>query len=315
MSVDPATPQTSEALLTYRPWRGELRSSWLSIWPIARTSLGMLLRRKLFWILYALALFIFFMFFFGQYMLFWAESQTAQSSVRFLGRNTSPAMLIKTFREKLKLNGSGETYRNFFHYQGYMLMVILALGGSLLIGNDFRHSSLPFYLSKPISSTHYMLGKCLALGILINLTTTLPALLLFFQYGILSTESYFPYHWELFLGIVGFGIVLTIVLSLLLMATAVRLRNTVPLIMTWTTLFFFCRRLARALVFRLDLPPEWRLIDLWNNLFLIGNRLMGVETSSRYQPSLLYGILVLTTVSLVCLLYLSRRIRAVEIAN
>ena len=54
---------------------------------------------------------------------------------------------------------------------------MLALAGSVLVGNDFLHGSLPFYLSKPIGRWHYVLGKCLAIGVFVNLMTTLPAIL------------------------------------------------------------------------------------------------------------------------------------------
>ena len=63
------------SLLHYRPWRGRFHGSALSIWPIARVSLRMMFRRKLFWVLYALGMLFFFMFFFGQYLLAWTESQ------------------------------------------------------------------------------------------------------------------------------------------------------------------------------------------------------------------------------------------------
>ena len=43
-------------------------------------------------------------------------------------------------------------------------MIVLALAGSVLVGNDFRFGSLPFYLSKPLGRWHYVLGKCLAVG-------------------------------------------------------------------------------------------------------------------------------------------------------
>src|SRR5437879_13832919 len=56
-------------LLHYRPWRGEFRSSWASIWPIARVSLRMIFRRKLFWALYSLGLFLSFIFFFCSYLV------------------------------------------------------------------------------------------------------------------------------------------------------------------------------------------------------------------------------------------------------
>ena len=40
-------------LLQYRPYRGAIRPAWTTIWPIARTALGLLIRRRLFWGLYA----------------------------------------------------------------------------------------------------------------------------------------------------------------------------------------------------------------------------------------------------------------------
>ena len=51
-------------------------------------------------------------------------------------------------------------------------MIVLALAGAVLVGNDFRFGSLPFYLSKPLGRWHYVLGKCLAVAVFVNLMTT-----------------------------------------------------------------------------------------------------------------------------------------------
>ena len=163
------------------------------------------------------------------------------------------------YADILKLNGSAETYRNFFWYQGYMVMVVLALAGTYLVGNDFQFGSLPFYLSKPLNPWHYLLGKCLAVGTFVNMMTTLPALVLFVQYRTLYSWENFDL--QLLAGILGYGLVLTVVLSLLLVAVASWLRRTVPLIMAWTTLLLFLRMLATALVEGLQYDPRWRLID------------------------------------------------------
>ena len=40
-----------------------------TLWPIARVSLGILLRRKMFWVLYAFGLLLFLMFFFGNFLI------------------------------------------------------------------------------------------------------------------------------------------------------------------------------------------------------------------------------------------------------
>lgn len=307
----------SGELLAYRPWRGTFRPPGWSVWPIARLALLMIFRRKLFWALYALALFIFFLYFFGQYMLFWAESMMDQGSIPFFGRNVSPRQLTQPLRQgALKLNGQGEMYLNFFWYQGYSLMMVLALAGSILVGNDVRHGSLPFYLSKPLTPSHYLAGKCLAVTVFVNMVTTLPALALFVQFGVLDESDYFTEQPHLILGIVGYGMILSVVLSLVLVALAVGLRKTVPMIMAWTTLFFFFRRLADALVIRLNYDPRWRLIDLWNDLFVVGSACMDTRTLTYgAQPEVWEAGLVLAAVSLLCLTYVVRRIRAVEVIS
>src|SRR5438046_665840 len=97
------------SLLQYRSWQGQWRSNLSSVLPIARIALRMLFRRKVFWGLYAFALLIFLMFFFGQYLLAWAEGQTAEQSVRVGFFRTDPSQLIGLLRDVLKMNGSAQT--------------------------------------------------------------------------------------------------------------------------------------------------------------------------------------------------------------
>src|SRR3954469_19312632 len=93
-------------LLHYRAWRGRYKPPFLSIWPIARVSLGNLLRRKLFWTLYAAGLLVFFMFFFGTYLLDWAETQLPQATFNLeLGKerktNINPEQVMRVVRGAL----------------------------------------------------------------------------------------------------------------------------------------------------------------------------------------------------------------------
>jgi ABC-type transport system involved in multi-copper enzyme maturation permease subunit len=306
------------SLLHYRPWRGQFHGPLHSSWPIARVSLWMIFRRKLFWFLYAFALFIFLIFFFGQYLLAWAETQAGEQSIRVGLVRTEPRRLIRLMRDIMKLNGTGETYRNFIWYQGYMVMIVLALAGSVLVGNDFHFGSLPFYLSKPLGRWHYLLGKFLAVAVFVNLVVTVPALVLYFQYGLLDSWEYFVEKAHLCAGILGYGLLLTVCLGLMLLATATWLRRTVPMIMVWTTLFFFCRLLGSALVDGLRYDPRWRLIDLWNDTYLVGNACLGLAHESvrpATQPALHEAALVLGVVCALCLSYLNLRIRAVEIVK
>jgi hypothetical protein len=321
----------SVQLLHYRAWTGTCHRPVWSIWPVARVALGMLLRRRLFWLLYAAGMLLFLMFFFGAYLLDWAETMLPTTPIKIGKLSTEPERIMPVLRQGLRiLNGSQETFMYFFLYQGAVVMVALTLAGAVLVGNDFTNRSLGFYLSKPMKRWHYLAGKCLAAGVVVNLLTTLPALALFAQHG-LDDWSYFtnpnffleagtgkgPASWPLLLGILAYGFILTVFLSLLLVTAACWLRRTMPLIMVWTSLFLFVRMLASLLV-DLRYGDGWRLMDLWNNLCVVGSWCLGFDGYTMGppgQPTLLAASLVLLGVCSLCLIYLNLRTRAVEIVR
>ncbi len=314
-------PSSPVILLGYRPWRGALRGPWYGMWAIARSSLFLLLRRKMFWALYGVSAMVFLLFFYGQYLHSWLQTQIPDEPIRLgsgmVGATVKPKELIDIFRKILHLDGSGYTFRNFIKFESQIVMIVLALAGAVLIGNDFRFGSLPFYLSKPLHRWHYLGGKFLAVGILINLMITLPAVLLFVEYGFIDSWDYYWDSIHLLVGIVIFGALITIVLGLLLLATATWLRRTMPIIMVWTTLFVFSGGLSDLLVISFRLDSRWRLIDIWNNLYLVGNWCLQMDPATiptPFQPRYSEAAAVLVVVCLACFAYLNRRLQAVEVA-
>src|SRR4051812_45300316 len=165
----------STSLLHYRAWQGQYRRPLWSVWPIARVALGILLRRKLFWVLYAFTMLLFLMFFFGFYLFTWAESRPDLAKVQVGKLNPSQQQVTEVIRRaRGVLNGGQDTFQVFFSYVGAMVVVTLALAGAALVGNDYTGRALPFYLAKPISRWHYIAGKCLAVGLAVTLMTTVP---------------------------------------------------------------------------------------------------------------------------------------------
>lgn len=76
---------------------GAHRPAWFAIWPVARTALHLVFRRKLFWVLFAVALFSFLFRFGAIYFL------ALLPELREL-----PPFLVKIITPLLKdLNGSG----------------------------------------------------------------------------------------------------------------------------------------------------------------------------------------------------------------
>jgi hypothetical protein len=73
----------------------------------------------------------------------------------------------------------------------------------------------------------------------------------------------------------------------------------------------------------LGYPSQWRLIDLWNNLYILGAECLGtvpkLETNRQWkirpQPAVWQAATVLSLVVLACLADLRRRIRAVEVVT
>ncbi|MCI0705490.1 MAG: hypothetical protein L0241_30895 [Planctomycetia bacterium] len=307
----------TDTLLRYRPWRGTPHGPLYASVALARASLKLMFRRKLLWGLFALGLMIFFFFFYAQYLVVWMTNQLSTETIRFAGIPVNPRNLTR-FLDRLALNGTTHTFGNFIWFEGYILIIVLALAGSVLVGNDFFHGSLPFYLSKPIGRWHYILGKCLAIGALINLMTTLPAILLWIEAGLLyDWQTYYFDNLDLLLGIIGYGLVLTVTLSLLTVATAVWVRRTVPMVMIWMGVFVLLKMLANWLTIALQ-DERCRLIDLWNNLYLCGLWCLQADPATiRPQPQPSYGEawMVVGGVIVACLLYLRKRIQAVEIVS
>jgi len=308
-------PAQTDTLLRYRPWRGTLRGPGWAALAMARSSVRLMARRRLYWGLFALVLLVFFFFFYGQYLLAWIPGQLGDTVT--VANVKVPVANFTKFLDRLNLNGSAHTFGNFVWFEGYVVVILLALAGSVLVGNDFHHGSLPFYLAKPIGRWHYVLGKCLGIGAVINLATTIPAIILWVEAGLLADwKTYYLDNLNLLAGILGYGLVLTVCLSLLVVATAVWVRQTVPMVMVWMGVFVLLRMLAGWVVDGLRADPEWRLIDLWNNLYLVGMWCLQVDPATvqpQPQPAYWQAATVVGGVCVGCCLYLRRRVQAVEV--
>src|SRR5262245_26175365 len=166
---------------------------------------------------------------------------------------------------------------------------------------------------------HYVLGKCLAVAAFINLMPTIPSVLLWLEAGLLyDWKTYYLDNLDLLFGVIGYGLVLTVTLSLLVVATAVWVRRTVPMVMVWMGVFVFLRMLGMWLVDGLRFSASWRLLDLWNDLYLCGLGCLQADPDTirpQPQPDIWQAWVVVAGVCGGCVLYLRRRVQAVEIVS
>lgn len=284
---------------------GAQRPAWFAIWPVARTALHLVFRRKLFWVLFAVALFSF-LFRFG--------------AIYFLATLPElPPLVERIITPMLKdLNGSGTTFLNFMVAQGTVTMILLAFAGSVLGGNDHSRGGLIFYLSRRIKVVHYAAGKLLAIVLIISLTTTLPALVLYIEHGLLGdTGNYFAKNYHILFGILGYGTMLSVAVSLLLFALVSWMPKPVPLVMLWGGIFVFLRALSGILIFAMGSPEvrfrkameesPWRLLDFWYDLSILGNKFFGVD-----KPLFSGAALVVSAVCILSVIAIVVRLRQLQ---
>ena len=285
----------------YRDWSGRLRPAWWACWPIAWTGVRLVLRRKLFWLLLGLAL-LDFLFFFATIYLKAQVSVENPTVGRFVDQILS------------SVTGAGKTYREFMFAQGTVTMLVLAFAGELLVGGDYEQGGLTFYLSRAVGRRHYVVGKLLAISLLVAMTTSIPALILFIEYGVLTNSmAYFQENWRIVLGILGYGAIMAVSLSLLLFTLASWLHKNVPLVMSWACIFVLLPAIGEILRHTYD-DRHWRLLMFWRNLRLLGSWCFGSLSDSDTTLAPAAACIVLA-VWIVCVLAIIPRVQAVKVIS
>ena len=292
----------------YRSWSGKKRLRAIRWWPIARTGISLIVRRRIFWvfIILGLANFLFF-----SSMVYWLALWKAELAQR--GWTLPPLLQIFQFA------GAGTSYRDFISTQSTAVMLLLAFGGSILVGDDFRFHSVAFYLSRPLSKLDYFLGKLGAAAGLSALMTLVPALVLYIEYGVF-TESldYFRESAGVFQAIFLYGCLVSVSVSVLLLGIAALCRRTILIVAVWGGIFVFLP-LVGEIFFHLGEElgaTVWqaRLINFWAILQWISDSFFGVREEA-YAGRLPWAILVLAGWMLLSVMVFWRKIRGTEVVR
>lgn len=283
----------------YRTWDGKRRSPWWSCLSIVRVGLMLIFRRWVFWILIGLGLLNFL---FNFAFIYLKATLVVQNEN--LGK----------FLDGYRVTGSGQAYADFMFAQATIGALLLAFAGSTLIGSDYRQGGMVFYLSRRIGKWQYIVGKLLTIAAIVSIITTLPALVLFIEYGTLSNSfQYFLDNPQILAGILGYGLVLAVVQSLMIFAIAAWVPRTVPLVMTWLGLFVLLKGLADAMR-AIDDNRNWLLLGFWDDMRRLGSWCFGSLDETRL-PKAGHCLLVLSAVCVVSLILIVRRVRAVEVVS
>jgi ABC-2 type transport system permease protein len=268
--------------------RGALRQ--LRFWPITREGLRLVLVKRWFLALLAVA---------------WLPMVVRVVQIFIVTRYPEASRIAPV---------DGRLFGEFLNGQIAPLLLITIFGGSGLIAGDLRSGAILVYLSRPLTRRDYVLGKLGAL-LALNLSATLaPGLLLYLAGAAMAPELLLK--WSLaWIGpaIVLHSFVLSLVMSLVALALSslTKSARVAGLAMFALLVALFLVLLIVRLIY--DAPSVF-LLSLWNDLTLVGGALFGIARQGT-EPHALGPALVLAATCLGSLAILRARVRAVEVVR
>jgi hypothetical protein len=204
---------------------------------------------------------------------------------------------------------------SFWRYltQQRLVHLALCLAAADLVALDRRHRALQIYLARPLRPRDYVLGKALAIAVLLSLTTWVPGLFLVLlktalqaDIGWLAEEPWLP------ASIVGYAAVLVPVSTLLTLAAS-SLSQSPRLASAQLFAFVALSAAAAQLLAGLTRTETWHLVSYNANLDRLASALFA--RSPRYDVPVWLAVLVLAGLTAVSALLLRRRIRPIDVVG
>jgi hypothetical protein len=290
-----ATLTRSGYRTTVRGRFGDVRA----VLAIIRANLAVIFRFPFFWVLISVSMLHFLITFALIYM---KNQLAAESTFSFAAR----------MFDEIEVTGSGRAYLGFLLRQTESVYIMLAYASAVLLATDFQAGGINFYLSRPIGRVHYLLGKLGALAILVGIQTWLPAVGLFIEAALYEADfQYVRDHTTILVGITGYSLLLMIVPSLLGLTIAVLFRKTAAIVVVWIGLLFVLPAFG-ALLSLIFSSGHFLMMGLRYDLRVLGGSLFGL-LSRGSEARFPYVLLIVISLSIICLTIVLRRLRPVEV--
>ena len=210
----------------------------------------------------------------------------------------------------------GAADASFFHtgfgwIQVFYLLTAVFVGAGL-IANDRRTNALQIYLSKPIRTMDYLLGKGAAVAAAVGMVTLVPGLTLFlFRWGLDKEGGYLASNLMLPFSIIMGSLLIMITISILALTVSSLTKSGRVAGLMLVMLFLFSKGFRVILgFFHRDLSS---LISPVSNMQQVLAMIFGMPSSYRIHP--VVSLLVLAGMLGVCLVILFRRVRPVEVVQ
>ena len=299
---------------TYKPFTGALTPAWSRFLILPRHAYRAVFQSKLF-VAFFVACFI---------------APLGFSGAIFLKHNAAALLILQASVGDL-LPIDGDFFNYFMVAQGVMVYFLTVLVGPPLVSRDLTNNALPLYLARPFSKVEYVGGKAAVLLILQSVVTWVPGLLLFFFQAYLEGWGWLKANWWIGVALWCGSWIWMILLTLLALSVSSLLKWRTVATGALVALFFIPSAFA-AIVNEMFKTRLGHLFDLtalikaaWQGLFRNFNPQTGsqiirqgrrvIQEIPIYEPPLWASWLVLFMICAICLLILSRKVRAYEVVK
>jgi ABC-2 type transport system permease protein len=299
---------------SYKRYDGVLSPEWSRFLIIPRHALRHIFRSKLFTGLYVLS--------FVAPLVF---------AILIYLKHNAEALAIMNLNVAAILPIDARFFQTFVVTQSWVGFILALIVGPQQVSRDLTNNALPLYLCRPFSRTEYVVGKMSIVILLLSTMTWVPGLILFLLQSYLEGWSWFseniPIASAIFLGSLVWILLLALLTQTISALVKWRLAASAGMIG-----LFFIPSVFAAILNQLLLTHWGNIVSLaaliqnvWAGLFgtfvreatevqtMRGARVL--RSAIMMEPPLWVSWLVLFLVCALCLLVLSRRVKAYEVVK
>src|SRR5262245_15775074 len=284
---------------TYKPYVGRLTPAWAWFLVLPRYAYQDLFKYKLFTALFVLCYVCPLIY---TVLIYLRHNASALAAFGASATDVARALPI-----------GGGFFFFFVNMQTSLAFLFTVIIGPVLISRDLANNALPLYLSRPFSRFEYIVGKMSVLVILLSLITWVPGLLLFLFNSYLEGGAWMAENWWIANAIFTLSFTWLVILSLLATAFSAWIK--------WRT----AASAALFAIFIIPTPLGFIVEELFDtnkghmlNLAMAFNGLSKHLLRLDWMDSFLSAgesWFVFAAYAALCVLMLSRRVRAYEVVS
>src|SRR5215467_229606 len=284
---------------TYKPYEGKLTPAWSRFLVLPRYAYQDLFKYKLFTALFVLCY----------------VCPLVYTVLIYLRHNVSALAAFGTDALEIarRIPIGGGFFFFFVNFQTSLAFLLTVIIGPVLISRDLANNALPLYLCRPFSRFEYIAGEISVLLILLSMITWVPGLLLFLFQSYLAGGGWMAENWWIANAIFTLSFSWLVILSLLATAFSAWIK--------WRT----AASAALFAIFIIPIPIGVAIEELFGtgkghmlNLAMAFNGLSKHLLRLDWLGSSLSAgesWFVFAAYAALCLLMLSRRVRAYEVVS